>query len=261
MIVPLMGVVAALAAGIHAHRGYSHGTTEVVLVAPDSVLIAADSKQVYSEFRRGKRSSSQRDICKAVRIGPYYAFVAGIVSGRNGFNSLKEAQRTYLPGDSLDDIAESIAETLPIGIRSVMETVRAIDPDAFRTYATVPAVTITLAGRENDHPRVIVTEFYLQTGPTGSIEVRSKVHECPGDCAGGNAAYFPGIHDAIDQSLTNSPLPQGPLAPEEALHLLQLEYAARPDAVGGPPFLLQLSRTGETILQHGACPADWGDGI
>jgi hypothetical protein len=253
-ILRLAGVVASLVMAQSTFaQGYGHGTSEIVFFSPDKIIVAADSKEVYSEMRHGKRVTAQSNICKAIRIGPYYALIAGVARGSNGFDVLREAQRIYMQGDTLDDIVESLAGTMPIGLVSVLDPLRRSDDRTFRAYTNGPATTIALLGFERGRPRVIISDFYVDSG----MQVRRVVRQCGSMCADGSGAYALGIHDAIDKFVEEHGLPQHPTL-DDAQRLLALEYSDRPDIVGGPQLLLEISSAGESIINRGACSADWG---
>ncbi|HXJ44722.1 MAG TPA: hypothetical protein VNH18_35880, partial [Bryobacteraceae bacterium] len=105
-------------------------------------------------------------------------------------------------------------------------------------------------------PAVEVLIFRAHADDAGHMVIETREQRCPGDCPGGRGAYFLGVHDAIDQKLASDPTLAALATLESASALTGLEYASRPDIVGGPQSLVQADANGVKVVKPGACAVD-----
>jgi hypothetical protein len=256
IVVRLLLPVLALA-GIAACQGVGSGTAVVVLRSAKVLFTAVDSKETYRQYQGGSSATEERTVCKVARVGPYYAIVAGIAHASNGFDTLRVAQSLYRPGDGLDALASRIRESLPGQLTPLLDSLRNADPSGFAgQYEGQAAVQLALVGREGGQPRVVSVEFVIANRGGGFPALSTRVMSCPGDCPSPTSAYFFGTHGKIDEFLRQHP--GFTVHPDEsrAEALLNLEYADRPDLVGGPVSTIRIDGSGDAMVRGGACAAD-----
>ena len=234
-------------------QGAGSGTAVVVLRSHDVLLAAVDSNENYLLYRDGVPTLDRRTVCKVAQAGPYYAIVAGIANGTNGFDALRETEKAWRAGESLDALAAGISETIPPQLTPLMQSLYDADRVAFvRQYRGQTALQLLLLGAENGTPQMRIVEF-TEAGASGSVLLSAKTSACRGDCAPGRTAWFLGTHDRIDQFVrAHAAAIRHP--DERSLDkLIALEYQDRPDLVGGPISMLKVTRTGGTMIRDGAC--------
>ena len=234
--------------------GFGYGTAVVVLRSSEVVLAAVDSKEIYREYRDGKAIVDERTTCKLTAAGPYYAIVAGLSHGTNGFDALKEAAQSYSAGEGLGEMAIRAESSVPRLLVPLLRDIRDMDPADFALrYRGQTVLQLTLIGREKGSPRVIVLEFVEKESDADSLILSTRSRSCPGDCPNPTSAYFLGTHDKIDEAVTrdNTLIRR----PDESRveKLIHFEYIDRPDLVGGPLSMVKVGKSGGTVLRRGAC--------
>jgi hypothetical protein len=241
-------------AGIVFGQGFGYGTAVVVLRSSEVLLAAVDSKEIYRDYRDGKAFVDERTTCKLTAAGPYYAIVAGLSHGTNGFDALKEAAQSYRAGDGLDEVATRTVSSVPRLLAPLLKALRERDrADFAQRYRGQTVLQLTLMGRDRGSPRVIVLEFVERDAATDSPELSTRSISCPGDCPNPTAAYFLGTHDRIDEAVTrDNSLIRRP-SESQVEKLINFEYTDRPDLVGGPLSMVRIGKSGGTVLRPGAC--------
>ncbi|MCU1325817.1 MAG: hypothetical protein JWN34_1187 [Bryobacterales bacterium] len=237
-------------------RTAGHGTAEVIMVAPGVIVAATDSKEVsYTFLSDGTTDESSFNSCKVRRVGNTVVMAAGFVRA-NEFNALDAVRDLERPGDQLHDLASRVLNELPAQLAPALEAARRSGDARFRkSLADANALEIALIGIQNDEPAVVLIVLMAQADAAGHIMLRHEVRRCPGDCPAGRSTYFLGAHEAIDRAIqANSALIRTASA-AAAAELLDLEYAARPDIVGGPRTVLRANSSGVRIVEAGACSA------
>lgn len=253
----LLSAIAALffaGSAAAADFGFAHGTAVVVLRSPKALYAAVDSKEIDEEYRDGQLSVAERVACKIRKVGPYYSIVAGIMRGTNGFDALREAAEAYRPGDNLEAVSESLRKSVPGTLAPMLTALLEQDPAGFeKNYGQYGALHLTLIGTEQNAPKVVVVEFRALAGAEGKVSVATRTMSCPGDCAAPNSGYFLGAHEAVEASVQANPSVLIKPSEPEVERLIGLEYASRPDIVGGPITMVKVSPSGSAVLRNGAC--------
>lgn len=234
--------------------GFAHGTAVVVLRSPKALYAAVDSKEIDQEYRDGQLSIAEKVACKIRKVGPYYSIVAGIMRGTNGFDALQETADAYKPGENLEALSESLRQSVPRTLEPMLTALLAQDPDGFeKNYGRYGALHLTLIGNEQNAPKVVVVEFRALASSEGKVSLATRTMSCPGDCPAPNAGYFLGAHEAVEASVHDNPSVLIKPSELEIERLISLEYASRPDIVGGPITMLKVSPSGSAVLRNGAC--------
>ena len=241
------------AAHLATGQGVGYGTSIVVLRSPDVLLAGVDSKENYLLYRDGVSTLDERTVCKVGRPGPWYAMVAGVANGTNGFDALREAENAWRPGATLDALTAAIREAIPRRLTPLLQSLYDADNAGFlRHYRGQMVLQLLLVGVEDGTPQMRVVEF-LEAGVSGSVLLSTRTNICGRDCLSGRTAWFLGTHDRIDEFVrAHAGAIRHP--DEHSLdRLMGLEYADRPDLVGGPVSVLKVTRTGGTMIRDGAC--------
>jgi hypothetical protein len=246
-----------LAAWQAAGAGVGAGTTVVVIRSPKILLAAVDSRETWVEYRGGIVSSEQRSICKARKIGPFYALVAGTARGTNGFNALDEVAKAYNAGLGINELAGRVRDSMPAVLGRLLDSVRESNPEEYtRRYAGQTALQIVIAGVEAGVTRSAVVEFFEDS--TGSA-MSARMRMCPGECSGLVSTVFLGIHGEIDALVARDNAMLLRPAAGLAESLIAVESAAHPDVVGGPVSIVKFDKSGGQMVQGGACAIEGDD--
>jgi hypothetical protein len=234
--------------------GIEHGTAVVVLRSPKAIYAAVDSKEIDTVYRDGKPSVAETEVCKIRKVGPYYSIVAGVMRGTNGFDALQEVSSAYKPGDDLEKLSTAVRESVPQALTPLLKSVLDADPAMYaKNYAAQAALHLTLIGSEQNSPKVMVVEFRAVEATPGTVTMATRTMSCPGDCPGPSVGYFLGAHEAVEESVRRNPAILNKPDEDGVEKLIGLEYASRPDIVGGPVSMLKISPSGATVLRNGAC--------
>ncbi len=233
------------------------GTAAVVMRSPHLLMAAIDSKETYRLYRDGGVSIEEGEICKADRIGPYFAMVAGLDRGSNGYDALREVSQTWRPTDNLDALAARAGASLSPLLSGLLSQIRDADAKDFTArYGGQPALELSLFGVENRVPRVVILEFSVKDTASSSLTLSLHTTRCPGDCAQASTAYFLGTHQEIDRAVRSNPALISPPKEKNIEALIDLEKSERPELVGGPVAVIGMDQSGAILLHQGACPAE-----
>jgi hypothetical protein len=254
-----IALLAMILSADHSHssfvqESFSHGTAEIIIVEPGLVMAAADSREVSHSFLSdGNTQHFAYNSCKLRRAGNTVVMAAGFVRA-NDFNALDEVRSLHRPGDELHDTAVRVRHELPEALGHALERVRKVGDTAFRaSLEKANALEIALIGLQEGKPGVEVMAFIAQANSDGSIRVRVQAQRCPGDCPNGRSAYFLGEHGAIAKAIARDASLVRGANTNHVTTLLQVEYADRPDIVGGPRTLLRVGDSGVEVMEAGQC--------
>ncbi|HXJ43134.1 MAG TPA: hypothetical protein VNH18_27890 [Bryobacteraceae bacterium] len=220
-------------------------------------MASADSKEVEHLFLSdGSTVASASESCKLRRVGSGIAMAAGFIRA-NQFNALDYIREMYQPGEELHQFARRLLKTLPERLGPALEAARRVgDGDLRKALAEQNALEVALIGTEDGQPAVEVLVFKADADKAGHLSFKAFEQRCPGDCPGGTAAYFLGTHEAIDRAIAANPGLAADATREGVTRLTRLEYASRPDIIGGPLTLVRGDSKGVVVTEPGACRAD-----
>jgi hypothetical protein len=238
-------------------QGIGYSTALVLVRSPEAVLMAVDSKEVYTEYRDGIPSTRESLICKYTTTGPFYVVASGIVRGTDGFNALRVAQDSYRAGDAFDVFSERVRENVSGRLGALVEMLGALNiPDFRDTYTNHVILQVAVFGVADGVPKVRVQQFEARYSASGKASVTSTTMSCPGECSNGRAGYLLGAHEAMDQFVRSDPKFLAHANVTGIEKLIGLEYAARPDIVGGPVSLIRIDKAGNKSVRGGVCAAE-----
>ncbi len=233
---------------------YSHGTSEVILMSPGTIVAAADSKEVsYLFLSDGSSVSDNKEVCKARRVGSVLALAAGYVQ-IGDFNIFDEIETLYHEGDSVETLAARLRDILPGRLGTVVNLVNdASGKKLEKEVSGNDLLQIALIGNEGGAPALHIISFALVQGKEPHLGVALNERRCPGDCSNGSAAFYLGVHDAVDEYVRKVPSLAANATIDNAMLLSGLEYASRPDIVGGRASLFRVDSPGISVVESGAC--------
>lgn len=237
-----------------AYVSVGSGTSVVIMRSPKVLWAAVDSKEVFRQYRdNGTVAVSEKNLCKATRIGDHYAVVAGIASATNGFDIIQTLRSLNRPGATLDDLVRAADAAVPAVLVNLLTSIEAIQPGVFeQAYRNRPALQIAFLGVEQRQPQARVTE-YVAISDAGDIRVVPHTMSCP--AVDRTCNYFLGISDKIQASVRAEPKLLKTIGSEQVERLIRLEYADRPDVVGGPVTMISYTPSGLGEVREGACHA------
>ena len=239
--------------------GVAHGTSVVVLRSPDLLWAAVDSKIIYVEYPGdGSRKVTETTACKIQKVGDYYAVLANLVSGTNGFDLRKSLAELGRPGEPLAQLVRRTADTIPPLLVPVLRSLKNADPEVYaQQYDNAAATEIAFLGIVKNRPEATIIQF-IATQNDGVVSVRAGIlpHQDRRKAYG----YAMGAIDRIAEALKAYPPPFQHPSQAEAERLIRLEYADRPDVVGGPINFIEATRFLTTEVRSGACQTAGGAG-
>lgn len=244
--------LAAIPSAIAQTAGFGAGTSVVILRSPQILLAAVDSKETYHEYLSdGTERVIERMQCKVAKIGSYYAIVANVTRGSNGFDALHELGTLYRSGDSIDALAGRAMAAFPGRLESLLTLIRSASPTVFATnYRDQPATEIALLGVSERRPEARIVVF-VTTERASTVVVTPRVVPCPATCK--TYGYALGTTEKVIEAFRSHPAIFNRPTQERLESLIQLEYADRPDVVGGPLSILKVTPSGVTQVRDGAC--------
>jgi hypothetical protein len=259
-ILPAAFLCAAVSGTFVADRGsdfwYGGGTTAVLMRSPRLLFAGIDSRETYLQYHEGKVQAEDREVCKAARLGPYYALVAGLDRGSNGYDALREVGAVWHPGESLDELAAGVEGSVAPPLISLLSQIRTTNPSGFiQRFTGQVVLQLSLLGVQNRVPEIIILEF-TESENTSSLGLSLRTTRCPGDCSRSSTAYFLGAHDEIDDAVLHNPKLIAPPSGKNVGALIDLEKLRRPDIVGGPVAIIGMDQSGVVLVNPGACAPD-----
>lgn len=224
------------------------------MVGPGVVVAAADSKEVVSSYLQdGGMVTDSREICKLRRASSSVALAAGFVRA-NDFYALDAIRDLSRVGESLDELTASVIRELPAKLGPELEAMRRTGDEALRrTMEEQDALEVAIIGMRDGVAGVSVIAFKAHADEAGHVTISSREQRCPGDCPAGTASFFLGAHEAIEKAIAQDSSVTANATLSAAAYLNNLEYASRPDIIGGPQTLLRADSQGVRIAQPGAC--------
>lgn len=254
----ILAELCILSAAILSGQGFSHGTSEVVIVSATAIVAAIDSKEINREYLSdGTSISEDRIACKVKQVGPTYVLVAGISRATDGFNALREAAILYRTGESLNDFAAHLVDAIPALLAPLLDVLRGANATAFDlSYRNRDVLQLTVLGVERGRPRVIVVTFHASQSGLRGVVIDVLLASCPGDCQNPYTVYALGIREEVESFLPSDPAGVGNTSTSRALQLIKLEYVSHPEFVGGPASVVRVTEAGAVLEQTGACVDD-----
>ncbi len=233
---------------------YSHGTSQVILMSPDTIVAAADSRNTsYAALRDGTAVRDNSERCNLRRLDGIIAMAAGL-SRVGDFDTLDTIDTLYRPGDSVRTVAARVRDAIPPPLLTAIQELRRSLNGRMDGMRPANQVTLEVAIMGPQDGAVAIDVVTFRFGGTDmDPQITSSEFTCPGDCPAGHAAIYLGVHDSIDRIIGANPDLGAQPTPENVRLLAGLEYLNHPDTVGGELSVLKIERSGIMFLQPGAC--------
>jgi hypothetical protein len=244
----------AASAANGAGASYSPASSKVILVSPDTIVAAGDSRGVtYAVLSDGTAVRDSADLCNLHRLDVGILATAAGLTSVGDFDAFDQIDALYVPGDSVSGTAARIRPAIPaLLLSAVQKFPQSAHSQMDMLPANRAALEVAIMGIENGVPAIDLLTFRL-AGSELNPEIVSSEFRCPGDCASGHTAVYLGVHDSIDRIVSANPGLVAQPTPENARMLIGLEYLNHPDTVGGPLSVVKIERSGITFVQPGAC--------
>lgn len=225
--------------------GYSQfifATSIVVIVVPDRVVIAADSK---GTFAGGGKPTTERQVCKIYRVGDTVFGVAGFVNDPvTQFSVPAETIRASRRRKSISEKIEAVHFTLEPMLEKEALLLMRDRPEEYRRFADPQngGTTIIFIGVEKGVPIASGINFALSESQPNAVHFKEQRDACPGNCPKGIKIYWAGSHTAIERFVAHG----GEISNPEKLarFLVQLEIDDDSPNVGGPINVLSIDKSG-----------------
>ena len=236
---------AALLAGVPLRA-----TTLAIIRTPDQVVIAADSLLVWYGGDRRPQLTCKLD----TRDDVIFAMAGLVVSPENDFEAHALVTAVLGTPGSLEERAMVLERLIRGQLLGTLTRIRYELPRLFAEQLESGFVlNITLAAVRNEIARLEMRDFYAETAPDGTLQLRVARVSCPRDCPRPTEVFGVGETAAMMQYLGTLPqLPTG--LPALAEQLVRIEIADRPALVGPPVGVLRAGGAGvEWLHRKPAC--------
>ncbi|MFY9672871.1 MAG: hypothetical protein WAK13_00380 [Terriglobales bacterium] len=237
----------------------ANATEFVVVRTPGKITVGGDSKMLV--FRESQKMQvASNNMCKFKKSGELYWIASGLLNlmfspdVRAALNTKGEIK------DRLHRAERVICDILNQHIPKIKRA----DPDFFFTISSQKRAVGTLAifGVQKERTFFYETQFLCETKSSDSCTVIARHFlGCPDNCPSEFTTEVP-ISDDIENYLTAHPkfLVQGRSAEQIIRELLAIQYAATPDAVGGPANILEVTASGHKWIDDKVkCEDYWED--
>jgi hypothetical protein len=208
-------------------------TTVIAARSPRRIVLASDSKENFVDNTSGTE-------CKILGYGSSFFALSGIPYDRQrGYEVATIVRKGFSQGGSF---RQRVAITKELLRRALLRELRLLKRENPRVFAWAigngqDPLQLALAQVENGVPLLAILEFKVHA-PSKSLRV--IMHACPGDCGEDSHAYYLGEHGAIDALLKK----RSSIDIQDLPMLMQLEMNDRPNDVGGPVNILEITTAG-----------------
>ena len=233
---PIARLLTALATATLLAGVPAHATTLAIIRTPDQVVIAADSLLVWYGGDRRPQLTCKLDSRDDVIFG-----MAGlVVSPENDFDVRTLVTMVLGTPGPLEERALVLERLIRGRLLGTLTRIRHELPQLFAEQLESGFVlNVTLAAVRDQIARLEMRDFYAETAPDGTLQLRVARVSCPRDCPRPTEVFGVGETAAMMQHLGT--LPQFPAGlPGLAKRLVEIEIAARPALVGPPVDVLRV---------------------
>jgi hypothetical protein len=233
--------ILSLFASIGAAHQIANATAVIVSWRPDSIRIAADSKQ--SHFLASPTTS-----CKITQTREVVFAVVGLTYYRPTQYSAASALTPifFSRGEPFDLKAAKAIRKMTLVLEKTFRYQQDQDPRAYAKYHRGDGVVLSLvmAAIENGIPRMLIADFQYVPEKRAIAYV---VKACPQQCTS-SQNFFLGFTSASKFYLTNHPP-----TPVNLKKAIKREASRSPDDVGAPIAVIELTPQSTRWHSRGAC--------
>lgn len=213
-------------------------STIVIYITPDFVVMAADSKGIYTNAKTFKEES--RTVPKIFKTGNYYFSITGIVSNTTrSFDVSKIINGRLKNAADINTGIEQIKEDVKAALKTYLSYNKKHNPVLFKkdmemgNYVT----SIGIIGIMNHKPYAHILGFKVMN--INTLELKTEEDYCPSDDAV-STVYYLGKSDAIKKRMdTLKHITEKPEVFVEGLMLLQIKKT--PQYVGLPIDIIKMT--------------------
>lgn len=226
--------------------GPIYATTLAIIRTPDQLIIAADSLLVWYGGDRRPQLTCKLDSHDDV----IYAMAGLVKSPENDFDVHGIVTLVLSTPGPLEERARVLERLLGDRLLGTLTRIRYELPQLFAEQLKSGFVlNVTLAAVRNKVAQLEMRDFYAETAPDGTLQVRVVRISCPRDCPRPTEVFGVGETAAMMQHLSTLPhFPAG--LPPLAAQLVEIEIAGRPTLVGPPVDVVRAGDTGIEWLQR-----------
>lgn len=219
-----------------------YATSIVVLVTPDYVLMAADSRRTFLDAE--SNVTSRKSVCKIRKAGDYCFALTGFVASHSTGYSADSIVSKYLRNATDYNTAIShITTAIKIALQKEFIYQKKHQPQAFKKTkeAKNHILEMVLLSVQNNMPQVQIIGFALSNDQ--QIQITDYTASCPGDCPVAQTQfYFLGEYKGIEKYLQTG---QPASDPETLLEkLITVQSQTTPRSVGTPVNMVKLTADG-----------------
>lgn len=224
----------------------STGTSAIVLRSRARIVLAADSRVVYSANQGATE-------CKLFEIRNVYATVSGLAHYGSSFRATDAIRDGFAMSGSFPDHITATTFSLQRRIGKLLASLQRNNPGAYRLMlarSSDPAdfVQLAVAQAVNGQPMLGIIELRHISGEP-SFTVRTTI--CPGDCGRNAGIFYLGYWERIKPYVADSGQPRTIASAASIDRLIRMEIGAHPAEVGTPINILELNGSGARWLQNG----------
>ena len=221
-----------------------HATTLAIIRTPSHVIIAADSLLVWYGGNRRPQLT-----CKLDSHDDVIFAMAGLEL-ENDFDAYALVRLVLATPGRLEERAQVLERVLRGPLLGMLNRIRRKLPRQFAEQIESGFVlNVTLAAVRNHVAQLEILDFYAETSPDGTLQLRLVRVSCPRDCPQPTEVFGVGETAAMMRHLRTLPrFPAG--LPTLAEQLVEIEIAGRPALVGPPVDVVRVGDAGVEWLQR-----------
>ena len=221
-------------------------TTAIVLRSRHRIVLAADSRAVYS-------ANANATECKLFEFHDVYATVSGLAHYGASYRSFDAIREGFARAGSFQYHILTTASFLKHRAEKLLAGLQVNNPSEHRyltrqTNDTSDFVQLAVAQTVNGQPMLGVIQLQRNRGENG-LAARTTV--CPGSCKRDAGIFYLGYWERIKPYVTDSGQQRSVGSAASLDRLIRLEINAHPSEVGAPINIIELNGSGARWLQNG----------
>lgn len=224
----------------------SAGTSAIALRSRYRVVLAADSRVVYSASRAGTE-------CKLFEIRDVYATVSGLAHYGTTYRATDAIKDGFARPGSFQDHISATGHFLQERIERLLSGLRQSNLSVYRSLRlrssqSADFVQLAVAQSVNGRPMLGMVELRRASGQNYFTTLTTV---CPGNCDRNEGVFYLGYWERIEPYVADAGQPRTIASAASIDRLIRMEMDAHPDEVGVPINILELNGSGARWLQNG----------
>ncbi len=222
-------------------------TTIIIYITPTFVIMAVDSKAVYTDLRTNRQTT--KNASKIYKTGAVYFSVAGLNGNAvRNLNIAKLVHEQLSHTKNLVDATNATKVTVKAALTKYLTQQKISNYNQFKKNITEDTyiTSIGLIAMIDSIPYAQILGFKVTDGKYLKITIDEEVYDTRTNKDG---VYYLGTSSAIDGYLNN--LKSNNLAPADFVeNLMQTQIDATPQLVGPPVNMIELTKSGAQWLKR-----------